>query len=109
MCWGLYQIHPGQAVLPRRDRAGLEPPALRAQEERLLELRGTEARALDSEELSLEAIIRISYDALPHDAARRAFRLLATFGPTPKVEIGNQDKPQGASRSPADIAGTQTR
>jgi tetratricopeptide (TPR) repeat protein len=75
------------AEVRRRHRAGLDPgallPALRAEERRLLELRGPEARALHPAELSLEAVVRISYDALPDDAMRRAFRFLAVFGPKP--------------------------
>ncbi|MFQ6059159.1 MAG: NB-ARC domain-containing protein, partial [Anaerolineae bacterium] len=75
------------AEVRRRHRAGLEPaallPALRAEERRLLTLKAPEARVLHPEELSLEAVIRISYDALPDDDTRRAFRLLAVFGPKP--------------------------
>ncbi len=51
---------------------------------RLLTLRAAEKRpGLGEAEPSLEAVIGLSYDALPSDAARAAFRRLAAFGAQP--------------------------
>jgi tetratricopeptide (TPR) repeat protein len=52
---------------------------------RLLALPSAEGRAgLAGAEPSLEAILALSYDALPNDAARAAFRGLAVFGGQPR-------------------------
>ena len=51
---------------------------------RLLRLPAAERRlGIEAAEPSLEAILALSYDALPDDAARRAFRRLAVFGSQP--------------------------
>jgi tetratricopeptide (TPR) repeat protein len=52
---------------------------------RLLALASAEGRAgLADAEPSLEAILALSYDALPDDAARQALRRLAVFGGQPR-------------------------
>ena len=54
------------------------------QSEARLDLTGAEKRAeLPAAELSLRAVLGISYDRLPDEATRRAFRFLAAFGPSP--------------------------
>ena len=68
---------PKQAVATLRQE-------LAEEEQRLLELQIRRPRqGLDEEKPSLEAILGLSYRALPDDATRRAFRRLAVFGPRP--------------------------
>jgi tetratricopeptide (TPR) repeat protein len=48
-----------------------------------LKLAGAERAGLATTELSLRAILAMSYDRLPDDATKRAFRLLGVFGGKP--------------------------
>jgi tetratricopeptide (TPR) repeat protein len=48
-----------------------------------LKLAGAERAGLATDELSLRAILAMSYDRLPDEATKRAFRLLGVFGGKP--------------------------
>ncbi|HYN87250.1 MAG TPA: tetratricopeptide repeat protein, partial [Ardenticatenaceae bacterium] len=75
------------AQVRRRARAGLNPggllATLRSKERELLKMGGSKVRAGRPETLSVDAVIRVSYAALPDEETRRAFRQLAVFGPKP--------------------------
>ncbi len=70
-----------------KDRRSSQPcrALLATWQQRLGQLRGHEVRpGAAGAQLSLEAVIAMSYDALPDDAARQAAGALAVFGPTPR-------------------------
>ncbi|HYN87690.1 MAG TPA: NB-ARC domain-containing protein, partial [Ardenticatenaceae bacterium] len=75
------------AQVRRRAQVGLKPGGLlgtlRSKERELLKMAGANIRTGQAKTLSVDAVIRVSYAALPDEETRRAFRQLAVFGPKP--------------------------